>query len=132
MVANGGRASHLDFVTRLTSRVISEHSTVRLSCVVQGPDPNIRWLKNEVPIQYSSRIKNLSGAERCVLEITDCEPDDSGIYQVLVRNQDSSITSSCVVQVYTTNECMDASPTFTRNLKRKRFISFSKASKNTI
>lgn len=108
----------LFFVTHLTNRVFPENSKIKLSCVVQGPDPNIRWIKDEAPVVYSQRIRNLSRDGLCVLEINNATPEDSGTYQLIVRNQDSDINCSCSVQVYATAQTADFAPTFTRNLKR--------------
>lgn len=109
----------LFFVTHLTNRVFPENSKIKLSCVVQGPDPNIRWIKDETPIVYSTRVKNLSRDGLCVLEISNCVPDDSGIYKIVARNPDSEITCACTLQVYATSQTADFAPTFTRNLKRE-------------
>lgn len=109
----------LSFVTHLTNRVFAEGSKVKLSCVVQGPDPNIRWLKDENPVAYSQRVKNLSRDGLCILEIDKCTPDDSGEYKLIVRNQDSDISSGCSLQVYASAQSSDFAPTFTRALKSK-------------
>lgn len=113
----------LSFVTHLTNRVFAEGSKVKLSCVIQGPDPNIRWLKIkdgiETPIVYSQRVKNLSRDGLCILEIDKCTPEDSGDYKLVVRNQDSDISCGCTLQVYETVQSSDFAPTFTRALKSK-------------
>lgn len=109
----------LSFVTHLTNRVFAEGSKVKLSCVVRGPDPNVRWMKDENPVVYSPRIKNLSRDGMCALEIDKCTPDDSGDYKLIVRNQDSDISCSCTLQVYETVQTSDFAPTFTRALKSK-------------
>lgn len=109
----------LSFVTHLTNRVFAEGSKVKLSCVVQGPDPNVRWLKDENPLVYSQRVRNLSRDGFCVLEIDKCTPDDSGDYKLIVRNQDSDISSGCTLQVYEAAQSSDFAPTFTRALKSK-------------
>lgn len=109
----------LSFVTHLTNRVFPEGSKVKLSCVVQGPDPNPRWLKEQNPIVYGPRVKNLSREGVCILEINNASPDDSGEYTLLVRNTDSDISCSCQLQVYATTLTSDFAPTFTRNLKSK-------------
>lgn len=109
----------LSFVTHLTNRVFAEGSKVKLSCVVQGPDPNVRWLKDENPLVYSARVKNLSRDGMCVLEIDKCTPDDSGDYKLVVRNQDSDISSDCTLQVYAACQTSDFAPTFTRAPKSK-------------
>lgn len=107
----------LSFVTHLTNRVFPEGTRIKLSCVVQGPDPNVRWLKNEQPIVYSPRVRNLSKDGLCVLELANCTLDDSGVYTLIVRNQECGIDASCNVQVYETKSTADLEPTFTRSLK---------------
>lgn len=107
----------LSFVTHLTNRVFPEGARIKLACVVQGPDPNVRWLRNEQPVVYSPRVRNLSKDGLCVLEITNGTLDDAGFYTCIVRNQDSDIQCSCNVQVYETKGTADLLPTFTRSLK---------------
>lgn len=107
----------LCFVTHLTNRVFPEGSKIKLSCVVQGPDPNIRWLRNEQPVVYSPRVRNLSKDGFCVLEIQTSTVDDSGYYTCIARNTESDITCGCNVQVYETKSTADLPPTFTRSLK---------------
>lgn len=109
----------LSFITHLTNRVFPENSKIKLSCVVQGPDPNIRWLKDDNPIVYGARVKNLSREGLCILEIGSCTPEDSGVYTLVVRNPESSIQCTCSLQVYATSNSADFAPTFTRNLKSK-------------
>lgn len=107
----------LSFVTHLTNRVFPEGSRVKLSCIVQGPDPNIRWMRNDQPVVYSPRVRNLSRDGLCVLEIATCTLDDSGLYTCIARNQESDISCGCNVQVYETKGTADLLPTFTRSLK---------------
>lgn len=107
----------LSFVTHLTNRVFPEGTKIKLSCVVQGPDPNVRWLHDDQPMVYSPRVRNLSKDGLCVLEIGSCNLDDSGLYTCIVRNQESDISCGCTVQVYETKQTADLLPTFTRSLK---------------
>lgn len=107
----------LSFVTHLNNRVFPDGAKIKLSCVVQGPDPNIRWLHNEQPVVYSPRVRNLSKDGLCVLEIAPCTLDDSGLYTCIARNQESGVDCSCTVQVYETKSTADLLPTFTRSLK---------------
>lgn len=109
--------SKLSFVTHLTNRVFPEGSKIKLSCVVQGPDPNIRWIRNEQPVVYSARIRNLSREGFCILEVANATVDDSGLYTCIARNQESDVSCSCSVQVYETKGTADLAPTFTRSLK---------------
>lgn len=114
----------LSFITHLTNRVFPEGTKIKLSCVVQGPDPNVRWLKNEQPVVYSPRVRNLSKEGLCVLEIDKCNVDDSGNYTLIVRNQESDITCGCNLQIYETKQTADLAPTFTRALKGRIFVFF--------
>lgn len=107
----------LSFVTHLTNRVFPEGAKIKLSCVVQGPDPNVRWLRNEQPIVYGPRVRNLSKDGLCVIEIGNCTLDDSGLYTLIVRNTESDISCGCNLQVYETRRSIDLTPTFTRALK---------------
>lgn len=108
----------LSFDTHLTNRVFAAGTKIKLSCVVSGPDPNVRWIKNEQPIVYSPRCRNVSNQTGlCVLEITNCTIEDSGHYTCIVRNQECGIECSCQVQVYDTKASADLAPTFTRSLK---------------
>lgn len=114
----------LSFVTHLTNRVFPEKAKVKLSCIVQGPDPNVRWLRDNQPVVYSPRVRNLSRDGLCILEIGECNVDDSGLYTCIARNQESDIQCSCTVQVYETKTSADFTPTFTRSLKGKPYISY--------
>lgn len=108
----------LNFITHLSNRTFAEGTKVKLTLVVQGPDPNIRWLKDGNPIVYGPRVKNMSKeGGLCVLEITKAIPDDTGIYTCLVKNQDSSIESSAKLHIYETKQSSDFVPTFTRAIK---------------
>lgn len=107
----------LSFVTHLTNRVFPVGSKIKLSCVVQGPDPNVRWLRGDQPVVYSPRVRNLSKDGFCVLEIATCTLEDCGLYTCVVRNQESDVSCSCNVQVYETKGSADFAPTFTRSLK---------------
>lgn len=111
----------LSFVTHLTNRVFPAGTKIKLSCVVQGPDPNVRWLKNDQPLVYSPRVRNLSKEGLCVLEIDKCTVDDSGSYTLVVRNPESDISCGCNLQIYETQGTADLAPTFTRALKGRIF-----------
>lgn len=109
--------SKLSFVTHLTNRVFPVGAKVKLTCVVQGPDPNIRWMRDDQPIVYSPRVRNMSREGFCILEITTATLEDSGFYTCVARNQESDISCGCNVQVYESKQSADLAPTFTRSLK---------------
>lgn len=109
----------LSFVTHLKNRVFPVGARIKLTCVVQGPDPNVKWYKNENPLVFGPRVRNMSIEGLCVLEITKSALEDTGDYLCVVRNSDSEISSSCKLQVYDPKGTADLKPTFTRSLKGK-------------
>lgn len=118
----------LSFVTHLTNRVFTVGAKAKLACVVEGNDPMVKWFRvkgeEEIPIVYGPKYKNQSRDGICGIQILNCTAEDSGDYKLVVRNADCVITSTCKLDVYAPNTSADSSPTFTRNLKRKLFISY--------
>lgn len=75
----------------LRSHAVWEHTTVLLTCTVQGSPPfQVSWYKNDIRIDPrlfpagKYRITNNYGL--LTLEIRRCMTEDSGTYTVLVRN----------------------------------------------
>lgn len=111
--------NQLSFGTNLTNRVVAEGGRAKLSCYVAGPDPLPRWTKDDVALKFGAKYKNASGDGIIGMEVMNCRPDDSGQYELTVRNSVSCITTMCKLEVYKVRKSTDLKPTFTRNLKRK-------------
>lgn len=113
----------LYFLAFLTDRTEPENGKTKLSCYVQGPDPQVRWFKDEKQIQYSARCRCDLKDGLITLNILNLTQEDTGEYRVLVRNQASEISSSCQLNVYETIKS-DATPVvFTNSIKGKLFWS---------
>lgn len=64
-----------------------------LTCVVDGaPFPNITWLKNGQPVQYSRRVSH--GLYNASLEFTMTQLGDAGVYECVAVNVNGTATSS--------------------------------------
>lgn len=109
----------LSFATHLTNRVVAEGMRAKLSCVVQGPGPIPRWTKDDVAIKYGSKYKNACSDGICGIEIMNCRREDSGRYELSVKNAVSCLTSECQLEVYSVRKSSDVAPMFIRNLKRE-------------
>ena len=70
----------------LTDRAFS------LVCIVDGaPFPNVKWLKNGQPVQYSSRVSHqLYNAS---LDFTVTQLEDAGDYQCIAMNINGTVSS---------------------------------------
>lgn len=102
---------------QLTNRTVGARNRVKLSCCVQGPEPQMRWLKDGNPVVYSQKIRNMSRDGLGVLEFLSPLEDDSGTYECIAKNPYSEVSTSCKLVVYDTNISIDAVPTFTRPIK---------------
>lgn len=109
----------LSFATYLKDRVYPAGKSAKLSVVVQGPDPNAKWTKDEQPLANGPIYRTNAKDGIFSLEIVNCTPESAGVYSVTVRNAECSIVSSCRMQIYATEIVADLVPTFTRSLKRE-------------
>lgn len=104
----------LSFITHLKNRVFSVGARIKLTCVVQGPDPSVKWFKNDIPLVYGPRVRNMSSNGTCVLDIIKSELGDSGEYNCVVRNTECEISCICTLLVYDPKTTIDLKPTFSR------------------
>lgn len=107
----------INFPTKLSNRVVAAGSKVKLTCYLEGADPSIRWFKNDQPVVYSPKLRqnNLNGL--CSLEFTSAVVDDSGEYKCWARNTSGETSTSMTLEVFSSGDSADLSPTFTRSLK---------------
>lgn len=123
----GGRSRHIEALVpvknklvvtaQLTNRTVGARNKVKLSCCVQGPDPQMRWFKDDNPVVMSTKVRNMSRDGLGVLEFLSPEEGDSGKYVCVAKNPFSEVSTSCTLVVYDTNISIDTAPTFTRSIK---------------
>lgn len=107
----------INFPTKLSNRVVIAGSKVKLTCYLEGADPSIRWFKNDQPVVYSPKCRQNNMNGLCTLELTGTTVDDSGEYKCWARNASGETSTSCTVEVFSSGDSADLSPTFTRSLK---------------
>lgn len=123
----GGRRRHdspevspknkIYFAAFLSNRYLAEGSKVKLSAVIVGPDPQIKWLKDDNNVPYGPRIRNLSREGLAILEISNAQLGDSGVYTVVARNSANEVSSQALLHIYEAKVSADLEPMFTRALK---------------
>lgn len=105
------------FVTHLTNRTVKINQAVKLQCCVQGPEPQIKWTKNEVPVVFNSSLKQRHVDGLASLEFVSPTLDDIGEYTCFARNSNGEVSTSCKLDVYDVQLTVDFPPLFTRSLK---------------
>ncbi|XP_037381323.1 myosin light chain kinase, smooth muscle isoform X3 [Talpa occidentalis] len=75
------------FATKLGRVVVKEGQMGRFSCKITGrPQPQVTWLKEDVPLQPSARVSMSEKNGVQVLEIHEVNQDDVGVYTCMVVN----------------------------------------------
>lgn len=115
---------NLFFMAFLCDRTVAEGAKLKLSCYIQGPDPQCRWFKDEQQIQFSPRCRAEMKDGLASLLIQNALLEDTGVYRILARNEASDITSECKLNVYETLKPTATAPLFTNNIKGRIFVCF--------
>ncbi|XP_068614382.1 myomesin-2-like [Brachionichthys hirsutus] len=89
------------FLARLRSHTVFEHTPVRLFCTVDGfPMPVVKWYKDDVILDVSSGnylVQSKGGVHS--LEIPRCSTDDTAQYTAVARNNHGQASSQATVVV---------------------------------
>lgn len=109
----------LTFGSFLTSRTVPDGKPVKLSCFVVGPEPIAKWSKNGGTIAASPTVKQTNTDGLLSLQLLSPTVEDSGEYEVTVKNAAGSISSRCQLTIYSSKITADFPPMFTRALKGK-------------
>uniref|UniRef100_A0A1A9W2E7 Ig-like domain-containing protein n=1 Tax=Glossina brevipalpis TaxID=37001 RepID=A0A1A9W2E7_9MUSC len=107
----------IHFPTTVKDRVVAEGSKVKISCFLAAKEPQVKWFKNEEPIQNSPKIRGRHVEGLCTLEITSATEEDSGEYKCWARDETGEASTFCRLKVYADPGSADVPPTFTRNIK---------------
>lgn len=89
----------LEFLTKLENRTGVENMTVKLFCQISGPKPEVHWLHNGTPVEYSDDVKNVSNENVAALTFFKAKPEDSGKYTCIVKNRECKVESTCMLTV---------------------------------
>lgn len=107
----------INFPTKLSNRCVASGSKVKLTCYLEGADPAIRWYKDEQPVVYSPKCRQNNQNGLCSLELQSVAVDDSGVYKCYARNTTGETSTSATLEVFSSGDSADLSPTFTRSIK---------------
>lgn len=110
----GGLATKkkLSFASTLKDRTVFTGQTLKLSLTVIGPEPNIKWLRNECNIVYGAHVKNFTKESFACIEIYDITPEDAGEYKCVAKNAAGEITTAGRVTVHVGDNSDAQAPIF--------------------
>ncbi|KAM6222738.1 myosin light chain kinase, smooth muscle isoform 2-T2 [Rhynchocyon petersi] len=88
------------FATKLGRVVVREGQMGRFSCKITGrPQPQVTWLKGDVPLQPSARVSMSEKNGAQVLEIQEVNQDDVGMYTCMVANGSGKASMSAELSI---------------------------------
>lgn len=111
--------SQLYFDANLSNRYVAVGSKVKLQALVNGPNPTLKWQKDEQNLQYGPKLRNMSRDDFACLEFLNCQLEDSGTYTLIAQNEFCKITTSAKLYVYAPSTGSETEPVFVRPLKGK-------------
>ncbi|CAF0848573.1 unnamed protein product [Adineta ricciae] len=87
-------------ITRLLSDVtVNEGESVKLSCIVKGPQVTVDWFHNGKLISTASQAKDDYYDEEAVFSFSCCMRNDAGSIDCLVKNRFGEARTSCRIEV---------------------------------
>lgn len=90
-----------EFIKPVTDQSITVGEPLKIEAEVSGfPPPEIRWVKDGMPLCPMERINVINNPNGCVgLSIDKTEPYDAGIYKCIISNKEGTIESAAHIDV---------------------------------
>ncbi|XP_052890695.1 muscle M-line assembly protein unc-89 [Anopheles moucheti] len=107
----------LYFEANLKNQTVAEGSHLKLVCSCVGPQPTIKWFKNNIPLVWSKNVKNDTKLGVGAVHIISAELNDSGTYKCTASNTSGEVETTCKVIVFPIPEKQQVAPSFVRNVK---------------
>lgn len=111
--------NRLKFVAHLNDRTVPVGSKMKLLCLVDGPEPNIKWTHNGCNIVFTPRVKNSTKEGTALIDILSVLPEDAGEWKCVARNAAGEIVSICNLTVFEMPPTDIIPPTFSRPISGK-------------
>lgn len=109
----------LKWCCELTSRAAPEGGSVKFQCVCEGPNSTFKWFKDNKPVEWGERFRNLSQMGIGEIVINKLNKKDAGEYTCIAKNSAGEISTSARLIVLPKSQSETSPPTFPRGIKGK-------------
>lgn len=116
--------NRLKFVAHLNDRMVPLGTKMNLMCLIDGPEPNIKWTKNGNNIVFTPRVKNATKEGTALIEFQSVERDDVGEWKCTAKNAAGEISSVCNLTVFEMPATDIIPPTFSRPISGNVYMLF--------
>lgn len=100
-------------LNQLSSRTITEHVPLKLSCSADGPDLQVKWTKNGALIGKGPNNKQTAADGIFALEILNpTAREDAGTYTCTIKNKNGEVATSATISFYQPSSELVIAPTF--------------------
>lgn len=107
----------LSWLTRVCPQTISQGTTLKFAAFVDGKFPQFEWYFNDIPLVQGRKYRQsvTKNGKGCLI-INNAQPNDSGLYKLIVKNYANSIDCEAKVTVYAFEHQNFEPPLFTNTL----------------
>lgn len=106
--------NRLKFVAHMNDRTVPVGSKMKLLCLVDGPEPTIKWTHNGANIVFTPRVKNATKEGTALIEFLNVLPEDAGEWKCAAKNSAGEISSVCHLTIFELPPTDIIPPTFSR------------------
>jgi hypothetical protein len=116
----------LSWLTRLYPQTISQGTTLKFVAFVDGKFPQYEWYFNDIPLVHGRKYRQIvtKNGKGCLI-INNAQPNDSGLYKLIVKNYANSIDCEAKVVVYAYEHQNFEPPLFTNTLSGNNCETFN-------
>lgn len=96
----------------LTPRTVVEHVPFKLTVSADGPDLQVKWLKNGAAIGKGPNNKQTATDGIFVLEMLNPTKEDTGVYTCNIKNKNGEVSTSAKISLNQVTSELVIAPTF--------------------
>lgn len=100
----------LNFIAKLKNQMGVEGGSSRFVCSIDGYRPELKWYKNNLPVNFDSNIKNITKDTICGIQFSKLKLSDAGVYKCVATNKFGQISTWAYLRVVPNPSMQTGSP----------------------